>query len=125
MRSRLQLQSPRRPLKNIIQGKPAYRLARDLHTSILNTYSHFCNPVCFSDDSEADQDHSALPEADQDIATEEQKKQTFEQSIKNNIVFVDNDEDVPINYAEGDESRKCSNHHGLSFHPINPFPCAF
>jgi len=66
----------------------------------------FRNPVCFSDDSEADQDHSELPEADQDIATEEQKKQTFEQSIKNNIVFVDHDEDVPINYAEGDESRK-------------------
>lgn len=65
--------------------------------------------VCFSDESETNDqtDQSALPEADQDIqAGENQKKQTFEQSIKNNIVFVDNDEDVPINYAEGDESRK-------------------
>ena len=86
---------------------------------LCGTYSTVSNPVCFSDESEADQDHSALPEADQDIATEEQKKQTFEQSIKNNIVFVDNDEDVPINYAEGDESRKCCKHQSLSFYPIN------
>lgn len=70
--------------------------------SVAEKAAEKCNS---SDDSEADQDHSALPEADQDIATEEQKKQTFEQSIKNNIVFVDNDEDVPINYAEGDESH--------------------